>query len=69
MLMTHLVCGVLLGSGAALASLLMGLPIWAAILVYVLGCSLGLLASAIATCLFPLQEMANTAEPDGGARA
>jgi hypothetical protein len=64
MLITHLVCGVLLGSGAALASLLMGLPIWAALLVCLLGGNVGGLASALATYLFPLQELPDTVELD-----
>jgi hypothetical protein len=62
MLITHLVCGVLLGSGAALASLLVGLPIWAALLVGLLGGNVGMMASALATYLFPLPKLPDTLE-------
>jgi uncharacterized membrane protein len=61
MLVTHVICGVILGSGAALALCILGLPVWAVILAYVLWGSLGVLASALATRLFPPDDLAGLA--------
>jgi hypothetical protein len=57
MIVTHLVCGFVLGLGAGLAGWIIGLPAWAAVLAYILGINLGALASTLATYLFPPQDL------------
>lgn len=60
MIVTHLVCGLVLGSGAGLASWVSGAPAWTVLLAYCLAVSLGMLASALAASLFPSDDAGST---------
>ena len=64
MLTTHLICGGLLGLGAALSSWVLGAPVWAALLVCALVGAAGGLASAIGMYLFPPEQPASARAPE-----
>jgi hypothetical protein len=57
MLLTHLVCGIVVGLGAALAIWIAGLPAWIVVFAYALGLNFGVLASALALYLWPPEDL------------
>ena len=64
MLSTHLICGGLLGLGAALSSLVLGVPVFTVLLVCILVGGAGVLVSAIGMHLFPLEQLVGPVAPE-----